>query len=1319
MAVVACSTVLFISPSNASSLPSGLGVDGLIHESFNSPSLPSSLTALVAESSSALLPCITTVSQGAGQCSASSGAYDDGEGGQLLLTDDSAEGPNASGIAVKQAFSSSRALYAQFETQSYGAGGGARTIWLMDASSSTPTIPSADGAGGYGSATEGIPGGFLGITLDASGASALTNGDACPSNAWSSRSSNPNQVVVKARDTSAAKGTSGYCFVSSTEQQIGSLSSKTSTLGSLHQADVTDGWQRVFVSILPPSFTADLAQLTVAVDAADGRGLRTVLDISLPNWAWSTDGTNVPSLLRFGISASNPTSGSASDVVALRNLDVVTIVPVATVPSEPRNVGVQWSSPVGGFVNATITWTAPLSDGFSPITGYTATVNGDTCSPVTPTVSVFTCTVTNIPAGDAYTVAVVATNETGDSDAGVTVSRVNAQSQSITLPTISNVIFGTTAPRLAPSSSSGLPVTMSASGACTMVNGQLMMAQAGTCTVTATQVGSLSFEAATPVVRTFTIVPASALIRVQPISVVVDGAAHPVVVSVTPAILTTTISYCPVATPNRCSAIAPSTVGAYITTIKSSSANYSVEPVVTTVDVLPSTTSLPPEAGGPRLGTNRNVTMTLQPPSNPTADSMVQTSGGGFTAGASVAIAVTGQESLGTFTIPTTGNAATLTSALSPSSGATAVQSATLMNAVLPSDLSTGSSIAYPFGDFPGAGDYIIVTMTSSGFVPGSTVSTLLHSTPIVITTSTADANGVVTIQAPIPASFAGQSHKLVINGTYLASSTKASGDGTVSATTAVPADLLARLEPSSQLVVTAIDQADPTIFAKSYIDITASAGVTTTTVAGSANDVLQAPPLVPTDHPAETMKQVTNLVAVAATVAATASVAASVAGSVGSVGSVRVPAGGAPAGGVRPSGGPSGSPSPSESSEPSISSESSSPMSTQQIGAAFDEIELHAEKLGDRSRLWRTPGRHIVDRVSAQAPVKVGTVSPMMASAISDGSYLRAMFGSLSAVLPLFGVLFGIFNVIESHGYPVPGNYVTFAVLMVLGALDGWSGLAATATILIGAIASGHIFSLSMAVSFSLTAALLFGTAIIVKGVRPLIRDSFASFQDRWKRAGDMVVGPLFGGFLATQLIGASASAAGLDLPITQHALFIGVAVGLALFARYAISTVAIIHFPRRLSEVSPAHKPSQAPWASVASQILRQVFTALLLHAFLGWSWVLLVLIGLQMAQGFVAPKISGQLPKVLYRLVPRGVANILVMATIGTLGGRLMGQITTDGFWQIAGLLLLLGVVGLLYAMVSALEGEDFPVSWTTRIAGVGVVVITALQLTGRFI
>ena len=71
MAVVACSTVLFISQSHASTLSAGLGADVLVYENFDRTSLPATLTPLVAESSSALLPCITTITKGAGQCSAS------------------------------------------------------------------------------------------------------------------------------------------------------------------------------------------------------------------------------------------------------------------------------------------------------------------------------------------------------------------------------------------------------------------------------------------------------------------------------------------------------------------------------------------------------------------------------------------------------------------------------------------------------------------------------------------------------------------------------------------------------------------------------------------------------------------------------------------------------------------------------------------------------------------------------------------------------------------------------------------------------------------------------------------------------------------------------------------------------------------------------------------------------------------------------------------------------------------------------------------------------------------------------------------------
>ena len=166
-------------------------------------------------------------------------------------------------------------------------------------------------------------------------------------------------------------------------------------------------------------------------------------------------------------------------------------------------------------------------------------------------------------------------------------------------------------------------------------------------------------------------------------------------------------------------------------------------------------------------------------------------------------------------------------------------------------------------------------------------------------------------------------------------------------------------------------------------------------------------------------------------------------------------------------------------------------------------------------------------------------------------------------------------------------------------------------------------------------------------------------------------------------------------------------------------MSTVAILHFPQRLETVTAIDLDDQLVWAHRASHVLRQVFTALLLHAFLGWTWVLALLVILQMAQGSVGGWVSGSLPTSIYRIIPRGVANIGVMAAIGTLGGRWMASLSTDGFWQVAGLLILMAVVNVTYAVISAFDGEGYPVTWATRAGGVLIVVATALQLTGRLV
>ncbi|WP_232727791.1 IPTL-CTERM sorting domain-containing protein [Acidovorax sp. 69] len=161
-----------------------------------------------------------------------------------------------------------------------------------------------------------------------------------------------------------------------------------------------------------------------------------------------------------------------------------------------------------GDAQASVTFTAPASNGGSPITTYTATAIPDGATGSCAGPGACTITVLGLTNGTAYTFTVTAANAVNTGSASAASNSVTpkaAQAISFNNPGTQN--FGTPLTLTATATSALIPTfTTATAGVCTITpGGTLTFVTAGSCTISANQAGNGSFNAAPQVQQTFTV----------------------------------------------------------------------------------------------------------------------------------------------------------------------------------------------------------------------------------------------------------------------------------------------------------------------------------------------------------------------------------------------------------------------------------------------------------------------------------------------------------------------------------------------------------------------------------------------------------------------------------------------------------------------------------------------------------------------------------------------------------------------------------------------------------------------------------------------
>jgi MFS family permease len=345
----------------------------------------------------------------------------------------------------------------------------------------------------------------------------------------------------------------------------------------------------------------------------------------------------------------------------------------------------------------------------------------------------------------------------------------------------------------------------------------------------------------------------------------------------------------------------------------------------------------------------------------------------------------------------------------------------------------------------------------------------------------------------------------------------------------------------------------------------------------------------------------------------------------------------------------------------------------------------------GDLSRTWRRTGTTRTDALFAGLITSVSRHLPLMARTIADGTYLRAMFGSLAPLTILPGIALGIFAAFDTSGQALPPALWIVMAIIALANLDALAGFTAGAVFTVGVAMSGNLASRDEILTVAGLYIIFYAPALLASAIRPLRRLA-SDRDDAWERVTDYALGLLLSGWTMSKLIGGLNALAGVQLLITFHAKEIAWWTAVFVLVRMMLEDFASYNYPVRISAISGEFRSQNTIHKVISLELKIFIFVELAMP-FIGFNIKLLLGTILMAAPTIIGLTIGKRFPKfpILYRLMPTGAFKIVAMVFIGTFAASFIQALFASPRTFLEWSFVALAIPGLILSILGKMVKE----------------------------